>query len=117
MFNRGGTKQVVLYMGWYRREQWTRWKATAADGEKFEDSFDEWESTAKKQLHDLRCNNYVVRIVELELDAVREWCEARQRKLNGAARAEYATELGMEMDKHQRNPRPNPPQRGGGGSE
>lgn len=81
-------------VGWYTAEEWLKVKTSAADPERFEDTYAEWVEMADKALLDLRAVGVDAQkhlIVASELLA---WCVAHGRVNDAAARAEFIVDPG-----------------------
>jgi len=82
-----------LGLAWYTREGWERLRELAVDREQLDDSFDAWERGAHAAIAELAEIGRVVRKVPIDFEALLAWCQAQDRPLNSAARAEYVTHL------------------------
>jgi hypothetical protein len=80
-------------LAWYTREGWERLRELAVDRDQLDDSFDEWERGAQAAIAELATIGRVVRKVPIDFEALLAWCQAEDRPLNTAARAEYVTYL------------------------
>jgi len=77
-------------MAWYRPEQWTLLRAIAADADKLEQTYDEWLAFASGELRKLKARGLRVRKIDVEVGALKRWCEGEGRPVDGEARAIYA---------------------------
>jgi hypothetical protein len=75
------------------REGWERLRELAVDREQLDDSFDAWERGAQAAIAELAAMGRVVRKVPIDIEALLAWCQAQDRPLDSAARAEYVTHL------------------------
>jgi hypothetical protein len=85
--------QVVPGVAWYRRDQWTALRSIAADPEVLEPSYEEWLEMAEKALAGLREAGIVPRRVEVDVLALKRWCEEQGLAVDGRARSAYAAHL------------------------
>jgi hypothetical protein len=86
----GDTNHVAL--AWYQRQQWARLHTLAADEEKLDDRYDDWLASAEQAIADLRELGIVADKCVLDVEAAAEWCRARKRPFDSAARADYVAE-------------------------
>jgi len=81
---------LVTGIAWYRREQWTRLRALASDPDKLEESYEDWLGGAQKTLVQLTLSGVRTQRVDVDVDALVQWCQVEGRPLDSAARAAYA---------------------------
>jgi hypothetical protein len=74
-------------------EQWQRLTEVADDRSKLDDTFEQWERNALAMLYQLQSQGYSVRKVMVDVETLVAWCRARDRSVDGAARADYVTTL------------------------
>jgi len=78
---------IVIGLGWYTEEQWPEYLRL------MEDDVDEVHAVWLKKALDLekmmKKEGFVVVRVPVDLGEFELWCKARQRKKDGASRAEY----------------------------
>jgi len=80
----------AISMAWYRSDQWTLLRAVSADGNRLEETYQEWLAFASKHLRDLQSKGFEVRKIDVEVAALVRWCNSQCRPVDGEARAEYA---------------------------
>lgn len=80
-------------LAWYTRESWDRLVEVADDRAALDDSFEEWERQALSALRKFRASGLDIHKVMIDIDALAAWCRAKGHKINGAARAEFASIL------------------------
>jgi hypothetical protein len=85
--------RVVPGVAWYRREQWATLRALAADPEVLEPTYDEWLHVAEQALTTLRQAGIEPRRVDVDVLALKRWCEVQGLALDQRARSEYAAHL------------------------
>jgi hypothetical protein len=84
-------RETVIGIAWFRPEQWQRLLAAAADASELETTYEEWERHATKTLKRLRRGGVDVRKVDVNVEELIAWCKEQMCKLDGNARAEYAS--------------------------
>lgn len=85
--------QPVVGVSWYRAEQWADLRRVSVDAEGMEAEWDQWNRTAEARLEELQRSGVRVHKVEVDVDALVLWCEARRRPVNAEARAEFTSWL------------------------
>lgn len=83
---------VEVGVAWYSPDQWTLAKASSADPERFEESFQEWTAIAEAALKELRAAGIVGQPYYIRADELLAWCLAHSKPNNAASRAEFVTE-------------------------
>lgn len=83
-------ERMSVAIAWFRREQWELLRAVSEDADELEPSYDLWLSFASKQVRELEAKGIRVQKVEVEVAALKTWCESEMRPVDGGARAEYA---------------------------
>jgi hypothetical protein len=84
---------MVVGIGWYDRAQWTKLKQVAADADVLDDTYEDWLRGAERMEREVARPELTVRRVTVDVDSLLAWCADRQKRLDGAARSEYVTEL------------------------
>ena len=84
---------IVVGVCWYRQEQYERFLASAADREKLEQTWAEWQMSAERTLRQVRAQGLDVRKVDIDLDELLAYCMAEEKPNTGATRVEYVTHL------------------------
>lgn len=82
----------VAAMSWYDREQWTKLKAIAEDGERLDVTYDAWLAGAERAEAELARRDTAVRRVFIDVDEFVDWCRANNLKIISASRAKYTAE-------------------------
>ena len=85
--------QVVHGVAWYRRDQWATLRAISVDPEVLEPSYEEWLEVAEQALATLREAGLVPRKIDVDVWALKRWCEEQGLAVDGRARSEYAAHL------------------------
>ena len=78
---------------WYTEEEWVKIKLNAVDPERFEASYQEWESMAIKALKDLQKSGISPIKVIVKADELMHWCEAHGKENSAASRSAYVAEM------------------------
>lgn len=84
---------MIVGLTWYTPDTWAQVKASAADPESFDESFDKWKLAAVAARRDLQRSGVMAlecRIVPEEFTA---WCVQNGEENNSAARAEYVSQV------------------------
>jgi hypothetical protein len=84
---------MVVGCAWYRAEQWDRLREISVDRDKLEKTHAEWVASAEESLRGMRKVGMRVEKVEVDVEELLAWCEARQLDVDGGARAKYAAEM------------------------
>ncbi len=84
--------KVTVGVAWYSQEEWGLVKASAADPERFENSYQEWTEVAESALKDLRAAGIVGKPFFIRSEELLAWCLARNRPNNASSRAEFVSE-------------------------
>lgn len=74
---------------WFTRENFAAHKALDPKG--LHATFDEWLHQAEGKLEELKRHGIVVRPVVIDPNELAAWCRSEGRKVDGAARAAFAT--------------------------
>jgi hypothetical protein len=94
---RASGPSMVVGIGWYERAEWAKLKTVVADTGNIDDTYEEWLSSAERAERQLARPGLAMRRVPINVDALVAWCAARQKAVDGAARAEYVQELVSAM--------------------
>jgi hypothetical protein len=84
-------RPIAVGIAWYDATQWSKLKQVAADPERLEDTQEEWQRNAEETERGLAARGVVVRRIPIDLDALVAWCRARNKPVDGPARAEYTS--------------------------
>lgn len=82
--------KINVGIAWFSSAEWQKLKAIADDRADLDDSYNDWVKAAEKILQDLASKGIAARKVETTIEELHRWCKAEKRKLDGAARSEYA---------------------------
>ena len=87
--NRG---PLVTGVAWYTPSEWSRVKATAADPERFEATFDDWVAMANEALAKLKNAGVDAQKALIDADEFLAWCQDNSLRNDAATRARFVTE-------------------------
>ena len=82
---------IAVGIAWFNREQWHLLRDVAADRAKLDDTFEEWEASARRALADLKSKDVHVEPFEVRVAELVQWYAERKLPVDGAARAEYVS--------------------------
>lgn len=88
---RGKFAAIAVGVAWFDREQWGLLRRVAADREKLDDTFEEWEANARRALANLKSDGVDAKPFEVRISELLQWCAERNLTIDGAARAEYVS--------------------------
>lgn len=89
----------VAGVAWYSEDQWALVKASAADAERFENSYSEWVTMAEDALRNIQAAGLKPVRVLLTASELSAWCIARGKPNDAGARAQFASEkMGSRSD-------------------
>jgi len=91
--NTAKKERVVAGIGFYRREDWERFLASADDRETLEDTYDEWLAVFCKAVKDMRAAGIKPWKVIFTLNELLDYCEKKGLKNNAEARSKFFSEL------------------------
>jgi hypothetical protein len=80
----------VVAVAWYRPSQWQRLEEIAPDVKEIWQSYEQWRTSATRRMSQLQRAGQRAQKVEVDVEALAEWCRQSQRPVDVAARAEYA---------------------------
>ena len=90
--NNEGESRVVTGVAWYRPEQWQRFREVAEDVENLEESYEAWLQTAERLIREGIPSNLSVEKVDVDVEALLAWCNARGLAVNALTRSRYVSE-------------------------
>ena len=88
---KNGNSMPVAGVAWYQPEQWPLLKKNAADPDVLEDTYEEWLKMAETAVINLEKQGVLIERVTINIEDLLRWCRARNRPLDGSARAEFTT--------------------------
>jgi hypothetical protein len=90
--------KLVLRVGWYTHENWTKVKHACVDPDRLEASYEEWLDMAEGALADLKASGLNPARSLIEADDLLAWCLAHDKINDAAARSEYVAQQAAESD-------------------
>jgi len=85
--------RVMIGIGFYRRQDWEKFLASADDRENLESTYDEWLVVFRKAVNDVRAAGIEPKKVVFTLDELLGYCKEKGLKNNAGARSEFFSEL------------------------
>lgn len=99
-------KKVVVFVAWFRREDWARWRELVADPERFAGTIDDWFAGAKAARQKFEWQGKTVKTIVIEPEDFAAWCAERGRPLDAGHRSAFAVFKGTEGKLDPTRPRP-----------
>ena len=93
MPKRGEAEPVLIGFAWFEREQWQRLTEVVPDRNELDDTFQQWERSAKKAIAELKRRGQQVEKIPIRVDELLAWCTLRGVPPDGKARSEYVVEI------------------------
>jgi hypothetical protein len=84
------SEERVVGMAWFRKEDWPKLLEVSADPDQLEKTHQEWLEFALASIIDLRAKGLRVEKVDVGVDELVAWCQARGVPVDGKARADFA---------------------------
>ncbi|MCK7599181.1 hypothetical protein M0G74_18050 [Microbulbifer sp. CAU 1566] len=78
---------------WYQKDEWEKMRSLSVDPEKLDDDYESWKKNAHETITSLREKGMSVKKVSVKAKDLAEWCNQHGKKVNGEARAAYASFL------------------------
>ena len=91
------TQKHRVALAWYTEEEWEKLRATAADVNNLEETYDEWVTHARMALREAESAGLEVVKVVVHVDELGAWCNENGLAMNGQARARFAAEKGLTL--------------------
>jgi len=92
MANSKRESRMITGVAWYRPEQWERLREVSEDVENLEETYQAWLQTAERMIRDGIPANVHVEKVDIDVEEVLAWCNARGLAMNAEARSQYVSE-------------------------
>lgn len=90
--------RAIFAIADYTREQWQTLMEVAADRDKLEASYQEWQATKEESVTRLRRQGYEVCQISIDVGSLQEYCRQRGIANDSASRVEYAAyRMRMEL--------------------
>ena len=87
------TNNLIIGVAWFDREQWTRLTQVVPDRSALDDTFEQWERSARNALARMRADGLRAEAVPINVEQLLAWCMLQGLKPDGKARANYAAYL------------------------
>ncbi|SRR6266567_7394826 len=84
--------RIVTGIAWYRPGQWERLREVAEDAENLEETYEAWLQTAERMIREGIPANISIEKVDLDVEEVLAWCNARGLAINAETRSRYVSE-------------------------
>lgn len=80
---------IIGGIAWYDRDEWAKLKRIVADMDKLDDTYEDWLHHSERLEREIGRPGMIIRRVMVNVDSLVAWCSARQKSVDGAARAEF----------------------------
>jgi hypothetical protein len=87
-----GELRIITGVAWYRPEQWERLREVSEDVENLEETYVVWLQTAERMIRDGIPPDVRVERVDIDVEEVLAWCNARGLPMNATSRSRYVSE-------------------------
>ena len=84
------TQKHRVALAWYTEEEWEKLRATAADVNNLEETYDEWVTHARMALREAESAGLEVVKVVVRIDELIAWCTKKGLSADGQACARFA---------------------------
>ncbi|MGH9948955.1 MAG: hypothetical protein ACRD6X_17415 [Pyrinomonadaceae bacterium] len=101
MKNKADAQNAVIGVGWYRAEQWQRLLEISEDRNNLEETHEAWFAVAEKTIKTAELSPRA-RKVDIDVEDLLSWCNARGFDVNSTARAQYVADK-LRKEDHARN--------------
>lgn len=91
-------KEMVIGIGFYKREQWPLLLETAADADRLEKTYDEWVEVLDSTLEKLKSQGIGTELVEVDVNDLLAYCKKKKIRNDGKARSGFIVELTGEKN-------------------
>ena len=92
--------QLVTGIAWYRPEQWQRLRDVSEDVENLEVTYEAWLQTAEQMLREGIPADVSVEKVDIDVEEVLAWCNARNLPMNAQSRSRYVSDRMRQKYEH-----------------
>jgi hypothetical protein len=91
-------KDVMVGIGFYRREQWPLLRETAVDSHLLEETYDGWIEVVDTAVTKIRDRGLEPKLVTVDVLELLAYCKRRGIPNNAEARAKFIAKLAAESD-------------------
>ena len=93
MKNKMNMRDMVIGIGFYRREQWPLLLETSVDAQILGKTYDEWLDVVDSSIEKIRAYGIEPELIEVDVNELLAFCEKYDLKNNAEARSRFITEL------------------------
>lgn len=93
------SKSLQIGIAWFDRDQWQRLAEVVPDRNELDETFEEWERSARKAIKNFERNGQSIVKVPINVDELVTWCTLRGKVPNGESRAAYVSDILKQQDK------------------
>ncbi len=86
----------LVGLGWYSRQQWEALTRVVPDRSELDDTYEEWEAQATETLQMLAAQGVQAAKIDVDVEALVEWCQSEWRQPDREARADFVSHLFRE---------------------
>lgn len=87
------SQALLIGLTWYTEETWAKVRASAADPERFEDSFKKWKAMAIKAQREFQRSGVHAVACHIDPEEFAAWRMSNDQENNATSRAEYVSEV------------------------
>ena len=85
------SEERVVGVAWFRKEEWPKLLEVSTDRDELEKTHEEWLEFALASIIDLKAKGLRVEKVDVGVEELVAWCQARGVPVDGKARADFAS--------------------------
>lgn len=97
MLARNDMNKMKIGIASYTNDQWQLLKGCAADREKLDRTYADWEKTRDEAIRMLRGQGYEPVLVPMDVGEIEKWCQAKDKANDMSSRAEICIEKMKNM--------------------
>lgn len=86
----------VVGLTWFRRDDWLKVKLTFEDADQLHNTYDEWLASVERLERTMKIKGVAIEWVTIDPDTFPDWCRARNLRLNGEARSQFAGDVARQ---------------------
>ena len=84
---------LIVGFAWFDRAQWTRLTEVVPDRSTLDDTFEQWERSARTAVARMRDQGLRVEEVSIDIEQLLAWCTLQGLRPDSGSRAKYAAYL------------------------
>ncbi len=96
MENKSDMKDMVIGIGFYRREQWPLLLETSVDAHILGKTYDEWLDVLDSSIEKIRAHGIEPELIDVDVNELLVFCEKQGIKNNAETRSRFIRELVKE---------------------